>query len=112
MAPTTRYAVFEGQRILCLTDIYLQIRMKIVYTSHAENKFEILRKHGVVYTRDQIEDVLHHPDKIEKAERGRMTAQKAISETHLIRVIYEKGANKLVVITFYPGRRERYESKL
>ena len=87
-------------------------KIEIIYTSHAENKFKVLRKYGVSYTKTQIEDILLHPDSIKESEKGRMVAQKAMSKTHLIRVIYEKRDNILNVITFYPARRERYENEL
>lgn len=51
-------------------------KIEILYTSHAENKFEILRGYGVSYTKTQIEDVLLHPDTIKETKKGRMIAQK------------------------------------
>ncbi len=87
-------------------------KIEILYTSHAENKFEILRGYGVSYTKTQIEDVLLHPDTIKETKKGRMIAQKTVSKTHLIRIIYEKRDNILKVITFYPARRKRYENEL
>jgi len=87
-------------------------KIEIIYTSHAENKFEILKRYGVTYTKTQIEDVLLHPDTVKESKKGRMVAQKAVSKTRLIRVIYEKRDNILKVITFYPARRKRYENEL
>jgi uncharacterized DUF497 family protein len=83
--------------------------MKIVYTSHAESKFEVLKRYGVIYTKDQIEEVVRNPDKVEKARKNRKIAQKSANATHLIRVIYEERDDKIVIITFYPARRKRYE---
>jgi len=31
---------------------------------------------------------------------------------HVVRVIYKERDNLIQIITFYPGRKERYESKL
>ena len=87
-------------------------KIEIIYTSHAENKFEILKRYGVTYTKTQIEDVLLHPDTVKGPKKGRMIAQKTVSKTHLIRIIYEKRDNILKVITFYPARRKRYENEL
>jgi hypothetical protein len=42
----------------------------------------------------------------------RMIAQRRINERHVLRVIYRQEGEDLVVITFYPGRRERYEAEL
>jgi hypothetical protein len=85
--------------------------MKVVYTSHAELKFRILEDHGVKITKSQVEDTVVRPDKVIKGKRGRLIAQKIMSEKHLLRVIYEKKEN-IEVITFYPARRKRYEGEI
>jgi len=41
-----------------------------------------------------------------------MIAQKGITARHALRVVYRQEGDKQVVITFYPGRRERYEANL
>ncbi|GIU70807.1 MAG: hypothetical protein KatS3mg003_0286 [Candidatus Nitrosocaldaceae archaeon] len=41
-----------------------------------------------------------------------MIAEKIIDEELLLRVIYEIKEDKIMIITFYPARRERYESKI
>ena len=61
---------------------------KIVYGSHAEEKFELLRRHGFVVSKKQIRETLWKPDKIEEGFRGRKVAQRRISEKHVLRVIY------------------------
>jgi len=43
---------------------------------------------------------------------SRYIAQKRITEDHVLRVVYRQEGEDLVVITFYPGRRERYENKI
>ena len=84
----------------------------IVYTRHAEEKFEVLKRHGFEVTRQQVEETLAAPDMVIPQSKGRMIAQKRISEHHVLRVIYRQEGENQVVITFYPGRRERYEAKL
>ena len=37
--------------------------------------------------------------------KGRKVAQKAISATHALRVVFEERSNEIEVITFYPVRR-------
>jgi hypothetical protein len=39
-------------------------------------------------------------------------AQRRISEKHVLRVIYVEGQKEIAVVTFYPGRRSRYESSV
>ena len=85
---------------------------KIVYGTHAEEKFEILRRHGFVVSKKQVRETLRKPDKIEEGFRGRKIAQRNISETHVLRVVYVEGQKEIGVVTFYPGRRSRYESSV
>jgi hypothetical protein len=84
----------------------------IVYTEHAKNKFVILANHGFAVSRDAIELALKNPDKVEPGYGGRVIAQRVLDEGHVIRVIYEELPEMIKVITFYPGRMERYENKL
>jgi len=83
--------------------------MKIIFTKHAHLKFEILEEHGFKVTKRQIEDAINNPENVTMAKKGRLIAQRAISETHVIRVVYQKDGDIMRVITFYPARRGRYE---
>jgi len=90
----------------------VDVAKKIVYGSHAEEKFEILRRHGFVVSKRLVRETLQRPEKIEEGFRGRKVAQRRISEKHVLRVIYEEGQREIRVVTFYPGRRSRYESSI
>lgn len=68
----------------------------LYFTKYAEQKFEILNKHKVYFTREQIAEVINYPDHTGK-KAGCLTAQKDI-----IKVIYKKETDCLKVITFYP----------
>ena len=85
---------------------------KIVYGSHAEEKFEILRRHGFVVSKRQVRETLRKPDKVEEGFRGRKVAQRRICEKHVLRVVYEEGEMEIGVVIFSPGRRRRYESSV
>jgi len=66
------------------------------FTKYAENKFDILNKHKVYFTREQVEDAVSAPDKAGK--KGKLlTARK-----ENIKVIYKKEAEMIKIITFYP----------
>lgn len=70
----------------------------LYFTKYAEAKFDILNKHKVFFTREQIEDAVSAPDKIGK--KGKlMMAQKED-----IKVVYKKEEGVLKIITFYPIR--------
>jgi len=88
------------------------VAKKIVYGSHAEEKFEILRRHGFVVSKRLVRETLQRPEKIEEGFRGRKVAQRRISEKQVLRVVYEEGQREIRVVTFYPGRRSRYESAI
>lgn len=82
---------------------------KIEFCGHAEIKFQILKKHGVHLTKSQIVEIVSTPDKIIDAEKSRRIAQKTMNSHHLIRVIFEETKDAIIVVTFYPARRSRYE---
>jgi predicted PolB exonuclease-like 3'-5' exonuclease len=66
------------------------------FTKYAEQKFDILNKHKVYFTREQIEDTVAAPDKAGK--KGKLlTAQK-----ENVKVIYKKEEGVLKIITFFP----------
>ncbi|MDO8668472.1 MAG: hypothetical protein Q7K35_05300 [bacterium] len=68
----------------------------LYFTKYAENKFEILNKHKVFFTREQVEDAVAAPEK--QSKKGKLlTAQK-----EGMKVIYKKDGDILKIITFFP----------
>lgn len=84
----------------------------ILFSKHALSKFEILKRHGWELRRENIEEAIMKPDRVESGRKGRRIAQKKIGEEHVLRVVYEMKKGNQEVITFYPGRRSRYETQL
>ena len=82
----------------------------IEYTQHARVKFEVLKRHGFEVTPDQVEETVLNPERVIPQSRGRFIAQRGITSRHVLRVVYHVIGETCVVITFYPGRRERYEN--
>lgn len=82
---------------------------KIELSSHARLKIEILKNHKVLIDEGVIRQVVTDPDKIEKGYKGRLIAQKELDKEHVLRVVYEKRHDCVLIITLYPGRRGRYE---
>lgn len=66
------------------------------FTKYANEKFDILNKHNVFFTREQIEETITCPDKINKKNKL-ITAQK-----DEIKVVYKKETGVIKIITFYP----------
>lgn len=83
----------------------------IFFTKHAENKFEILRKHKFLISKDKVLMTLENPDLIDKSRAPLLIAQRKIDKTHILRVVYKQEFGMVKVITFYPGRRKQYESR-
>ena len=81
----------------------------IIYTKHANEKFEILERHGFEVTRDQVVKTVMEPDKVIPHTSNKYIAQKQISRCHVLRVVYRHENKDKVIITFYSGRKERYE---
>ena len=86
--------------------------MAIRYTRHALDKFVVLEQHGFHVTFQQVEDAVLQPEHVEPQSAERYMAQKQVTERHLLRVVYRLEGSDQVVITFYPGRRLRYEGPL
>lgn len=57
-------------------------------------------------------DYVKNPEKVLPGKHGRLIAQEVLDEEHLLRVIYEDKGKEIVIITFYPARRERYEDQI
>lgn len=81
---------------------------KIKFTRHAEEKFKILKRHGIFFDKKLIINAIKNPNNILTGSKNRLIAQKNINEKHILRVIYEETSDEIVVITFYPARRNRY----
>ncbi len=68
----------------------------IYFTKYAEKKFDILNKHKVFFTKEQIEEVIKLPNNVGKKENY------LYSEKDGIKVIYKKETGIIKIITFYP----------
>lgn len=82
---------------------------KIIFSSHADNKFEILKKHGVFISKEVIEDAVLSPDETMTGYKNRKISQKKLDGTHVLRVVYEIHNDDILIITLYPARSSRYE---
>ena len=68
---------------------------KIVYGSHAQEKFEILKRHGFVVSKRQVRETLQRPEKIEEGFRGRKVAQRRIPRSMFYESSTRKGRGRL-----------------
>ena len=69
-----------------------------------------LAKIGI--TKEKAIKTVKNPEKIVNGYFGRKIAQRFSSNKLVVRVVYEKKENKILIITVYPGERRRYEDKI
>jgi len=81
----------------------------LIFTEHAKNKFEILKRHKFLITRKQVLETVEKPELIDKSRLPLLIAQRKIDRDHVLRVVYKKEFGVIKIITFYPGRRKQYE---
>ena len=81
--------------------------VEIRFTRHAKAKFDLLRHYGFDLEERSVSETIRNPTHLE--QRGEQCfAVRVIDERCALRVVYEKRKGYLLVITFYPVRRERY----
>jgi len=78
------------------------------FTRHAEQKFGDLAEIGFIVTKEQVIDVVTNPEFLNQTVHPPI-AQKPVSKNHLLRVVFVEDSDGILVITFYPARRDRYE---
>ena len=82
---------------------------RIRFSQHAMLKFQVLKEHGLELNQEEVEEAVRAPSRISPGYHGRIVAQSPLDEERLIRVVYEERAGEIIIITFYPARRARYE---
>ena len=85
--------------------------MIIRFTRHALEKFEILQRHGIVVSKELVEETIRSPKYINHSRLPLLIAQGPLNRTLVLRVVYSAQGHGINVITFYPGRRQQYEEK-
>jgi len=81
---------------------------KIRFTKHAREKFEFVKRYGFNLDEKQVVEAIQNPSSREQRS-GQYFVNKILDAKYGLRVVYEKRKDYLVVITFYPVRRERYD---
>lgn len=81
----------------------------IRFSQHALLKFEVLVAHGLSLEKELVMNTVLNPAMVSEGYRGRKIAQGPLDEGRVLRVVYEERGDEVIVVTFYPGRRQRYE---
>ena len=79
----------------------------IRFTPHAFEKLDLLRGWGFAIDEESIMNAIQQPQEVLVGYLGRSIAQIELDEEHVLRVVYEEG-EEIIVVTLYPGRRQRY----
>lgn len=66
-----------------------------------------MRHYGFIIDEKKIIEAIQNPTSLEQ-KNSQYFATKAIDAKYALRAVYEKRKDYLVVITFYPVKRERY----
>lgn len=74
----------------------------ILFTAYANKKFDILKRHGCVITRESVCDAVESSLCTEAAGQPLFFAEKNNEQGYAVRVAYRKEAGVARVITFYP----------
>jgi len=87
--------------------VVLARRLKVRFTKHAREKFGFLKRYGFELDEGKVVDVIENPFRVDERS-GQCFAVKALNREFGLRVVYERRKDYVVVVTFYPVRRERY----
>jgi len=83
--------------------------VKIVYTKHAHKKFKDLAELKIYISRSKIDRIIKKPDIIDDvSDFPNKIATGMLDKTHVLRIVYREEDGKIVIVTFYPGKKERY----
>jgi len=80
---------------------------KIRFTKHARDKFEFVGEYGFKISEDTVKETIINPTRLER-RNDQLLALKPIDREYAIRVVYRVVNDNIVVVTFYPVKRERF----
>lgn len=88
---------------------YTVLTVNIRYTKHAQKKFQDLEELGVHITKRLVRSILTQPKHTDTTSDTPKTIVSGMLDTHhLLRIVYRKEHDTILVITFYPATVGRY----
>lgn len=82
---------------------------EIRFSAHALSKISLLNDRGITISEEFVIQTIRSPDQLE-IDQEKITAQKQLNDSLVLRVIYREFQAFILVITLYPGKRSRYEN--
>lgn len=86
--------------------------MIVKFTKHAQEKFEILKRHGIELIPEQIEYVVNYPVAVDYSRLPQEILIGELDREHLLSVVTERENETVRGITFYPSRKKKYVGKI
>lgn len=84
--------------------------MKIIFTKHAANKFTKLPPGSVIVKEKDVLKAIKDPDYQDlELDKPKIIVHKNLDIKHIVRVVYKEENGIIIVITFYPTKKDRYE---
>lgn len=85
--------------------------MEFIYTLHAEDKLKEPESRKFSITKNLLEKAISDPKSSEDLGNStRVTS--SLDNEHSLVVVYKKESGKIKIITFFPAKKGRYESKI
>lgn len=77
--------------------------MKVIFKKNALEKFDILKKHGLELTKQDIKKIIKKPIRLEtKTHYPKFLAEGELGKKRDLCVVYEIDQGRAFVLTFYP----------
>lgn len=84
----------------------------IVYTRHAAEKLGEQEPKRLGITKTIIEKTVLKPERVDTADESVCIAMGTLSDRLTLCVVYREDDDGIHIITFFPARKGRYESKV
>jgi hypothetical protein len=84
-----------------------RLSRKIRFTKHAREKFALLERYGFPLAEAAVKGTILNPSRVER-RRGQVLATRPLDEEYAIRVVYRFINDNILVVTFYPVKRKRF----
>lgn len=82
--------------------------MRVRFTTHAKEKIQLIQKYHFNVSEQTVISTIHTPIKSEIRSDGTIIVSSLLDLHHVLRVVYKKENDIIIVITCYPGRRKAY----
>ena len=82
--------------------------MPVHLTHHVKEKIKLIQKYKFRVSQQTIINTIYDPVRTEARSDGTVIATSLLDEKHVLRVVYKKQNDIIIVITCYPGRRKAY----